>query len=93
MYRNIYRFRTYHRVDMGFSYSIWERGQDAKPRRRTMHWLSHTRRVWISAEVYNLLNTKNEASVRWIKAFNNYEFSLPNYLTSRRVNLRLLVEF
>jgi len=93
VYRNLYRFKTYHRVDMGFSYSLWERGRDTRNGSKFSHWLSHTRRVWISAEVYNLLNTKNEASVRWIKAFNNYEFSLPNYLTSRRINLRLRVEF
>jgi hypothetical protein len=93
VYRNIYRFKTYHRVDIGFSYSIWERGRDNGYRSKLGHWLSHTQRVWISAEVYNLLNTKNEASVRWIKAFNNYEFSLPNYLTSRRINLRLRIEF
>lgn len=90
VYRNEYRFKPYHRVDIGFSYKMW----DEELRRRQARGLfrfSHN--AWISLEVLNLLKVKNEASVRWIKSIYNYEFAIPNYLSSRRINLRLRIDF
>lgn len=93
IFRNIYRLRPYHRVDIGFSYSLWDREAKKNIQSRMFKWLHSTRKAWVSMEVFNLLNTKNEASVRWIKTTNNYEFALPNYLTSRRINLRIRFDF
>lgn len=90
VYRNEYRFKPYHRVDIGFSYKMW----DEELRRRQARGLFRfSRNAWISLEVLNLLKVKNEASVRWIKSIYNYEFAIPNYLSSRRINLRLRIDF
>ncbi|MBK7694127.1 MAG: hypothetical protein IPI30_07350 [Saprospiraceae bacterium] len=90
VYRNAYRFKPYHRVDIGFSALLWD---EAKRLQKPHHVLRFSKKTWVSVEVFNLLKVKNEASVRWIKSVYNYQFAIPNYLTSRRINLRLRIEF
>jgi hypothetical protein len=89
-YRNTYRLKPYHRVDLGFSVLMWDRGwQSRKPN----HFLRFTRQSWISLEVFNLMKVSNEASKTWIKTIYNTQFAIPNYLSSRRINLRLRMDF
>ncbi len=88
--RNTYRFSAYHRVDIGFSFKVWS--QDWKER-RTKHPLRFTRNSWISLEAFNLMKVSNQASNTWIKTIYGTQFAVPNFLTSRRVNLRFRVEF
>jgi hypothetical protein len=90
IYRNPYRFEPYHRVDIGFSLQLWK---DAWLAKRPRHPLRFTRSTWASLEVYNLLKVANEASNTWIKAITNVQYAIPNYLTGRRVNLRVKVDF
>lgn len=91
VYRNDSRLKAYHRVDIGFSLLMWD---DQKPQRKTpFQFLKFTRQAWLSLEVYNLLEVKNEASISWIKSLYNYQFAIPNYLSSRRINLKLRMEF
>ncbi|MBP7273419.1 MAG: TonB-dependent receptor [Saprospiraceae bacterium] len=90
IYRNTYRFQAYHRVDIGFSAKFWE---DSWRERRPKHPLRFTRNTWLSLEVFNLLKVLNVASNTWIKTVYNSQYAIPNYLTSRRINLRLRVEF
>ncbi len=85
-FRNTYRFSAYHRVDIGFSLALWERKwRNLKPN----HPLRFTRSSWVSLEIFNLLQVQNEASHTWIKTVYNSQYAIPNYLTSRRINLRL----
>ena len=90
IYRNPYRFAPYHRVDIGFGFQLWKRDW---LERRPHHFLRFTRSTWASFEVFNLLNVANEASNTWIKAITNIQYAIPNYLTGRRVNVRLKVDF
>ncbi|MBR9922335.1 MAG: TonB-dependent receptor [Bacteroidetes bacterium] len=90
VYRNTYRFSPYHRVDIGFSILLWDAiRRKAKPK----HFLRFTERTWLSLEVFNLLKVQNEASNTWIKTIFNQQYAIPNYLTSRRINLRLRMDF
>lgn len=89
IYRNTYRFKSYQRVDIGFSLALWEQKMRQKSPR---HPLRFTRSSWLSLEVYNLLDIRNEASNTWIKTVYNQQFAISNYLTSRRVNVRFRVE-
>ncbi len=89
-YRNTYRFSAYHRVDIGFSVQLWKDGwRFGKPN----HPLRFSRQTWLSLEVFNLLQVQNAASNTWIKTIYNTQFAIPNYLTSRRINLRLKMDF
>ncbi len=89
-FRNTYRFSAYHRVDIGFSILLWKEGwRYTKPR----HPLRFSRNTWLSLEVFNLLKVQNAASNTWIKTVYNSQFAIPNYLTGRRINLRLKMDF
>ncbi|NNE28091.1 MAG: TonB-dependent receptor [Saprospiraceae bacterium] len=90
VHRNTYRFSAYHRVDIGFSLALWER---AWKKRKPNHPLRFSRASWASLEVYNLMKVQNVASNTWIKTIYNTQYAIPNYLTSRRINLRLRMDF
>jgi hypothetical protein len=90
VYRNDSRFKPYHRVDIGFSYLMWDRN---KKNSSLFSFLKFTRQSWLSLEVFNMLEVKNEASISWIKSLYNYQFAIPNYLSSRRINLKLRFDF
>ena len=90
VYRNTYRYDVYHRVDLGFSFQLWE---EEWRRRKPHHFLSFSRNAWVSLEVFNLMKIQNEASKTWIKSIYGVQFAIPNYLTSRRINLKLRLDF
>lgn len=90
VYRNTYRFKAYHRVDLGFAYQLWDSAwKDKKPR----HPMRFADKVWLSLEVFNLMDVQNQASNTWIKTITNQQFAIPNFLSSRRINLRAKFDF
>ena len=89
-FRNFFRLKPYHRIDIGFSYQLWKA---AWIKRKPNHPLKFAQNSWISLEAFNLLDISNQASVNWIKTLTNEEYALPNNLTGRRINLRLRVDF
>lgn len=95
-FRNGFRFNPYHRVDIGFSFSLWNRERyDANPNKKPVpKFISKNfRNLWLSVEVFNLLQVSNASGNTWIKDFSNTYFAIPNYLTSRRANIRLRADF
>lgn len=90
IYRNTYRFPAYHRVDVGFSLRLWDRERLAE---KPKHPLRFSRSTWVSLEVFNLMAVQNQAGNTWIKTIFNQQYAIPNFLTSRRINLRLRMEF
>jgi hypothetical protein len=90
IYRNSYRFAPYHRVDIGFGFQLWK---EQWRNRRPHHFLRFTRNTWASLEVFNLLKVANEASNTWIKTIENTQYAIPNYLTGRRLNVRIRMDF
>ena len=47
----------------------------------------------LSFEVYNLMGINNVLSHQWIQDVTGRMYSIPNYLTQRRFNLKLLLRF
>ena len=87
--RNPFRFRPYHRLDIGFAFHLWdEKWKADKPQ----HPFRFAKGAWLTLEAFNLMAVSNTASNIWIKAFTNVEYAIPNDLTSRRLNLRLRVD-
>ncbi len=89
-FRNFFRLKPYHRIDIGFSVQLWKAEWI---KRKPNHPLRFSQNSWISLEAFNLLQITNQASVNWIKTLTNEEYALPNNLTGRRINLRLRVDF
>ncbi len=90
IYRNTYRFSPYHRVDIGFAYALWD---STLRKDKPNHPLRFTESAWISLEVFNLMQVQNVAANTWIKTIFEQQYAIPNYLTSRRINLRFKVDF
>ncbi len=90
IFRNTYRLTAYHRVDIGFSLALWEQSRRAE---KPNHFLGFTRSTWLSLEVFNLMQVQNQADNTWIKTVFAQQYAIPNYLTSRRINLRMRMEF
>lgn len=89
-FRNIFRLKSYKRVDIGFSFQLWK---SEWIRNKPNHPLRFAQDSWISIEAFNILDIANQASVNWIKTLTNQEYALPNNLTGRRINLKFRVDF
>jgi hypothetical protein len=76
-------------VDIGFSALLHERGKELPPK----SFFKGFRSIWASLEVFNLLGIQNTVSHIWIKDNENFYYPFPNYLTDRRLNLRVIASF
>ncbi|MEZ5009896.1 MAG: carboxypeptidase-like regulatory domain-containing protein [Chitinophagales bacterium] len=91
-YTDVLRAPGYKRVDIGFS-ALLVGGEKKKERRREGNFGEHFDKVWLSAEIFNLLGNRNTISYRWITDVQNNQWPIPNYLTSRRFNVKLHIKF
>lgn len=89
-YRDTLRTTSYNRVDIGFSYDLLKRRNGKK---RTTGLFGQFDGAFISLEVFNLLGTNNVVSYLWIKDDQNRSYAIPNFLTGRRLNVKLVVRF
>jgi len=85
-YRSGNAIPSYKRVDVGFS-KVLIGGESTKIKSKII------RQMWIGVDVYNLLQINNVISYLWVKDFSNQTYGVPNYLTGRRLNLRLVTVF
>lgn len=83
-----FRLRSYKRIDIGASRVI----VSGKDKILTLKWLQHVESMWINFEVFNLFDFKNENSIFWVSDISRYQHGVPNYLTGRQFNVKLMVE-
>ncbi|MEP6584106.1 MAG: TonB-dependent receptor [Ginsengibacter sp.] len=88
-YRNALIIEPYIRVDLGFSALLLSE----KSLRRSHSPFRSFENIWASLEVFNLIDRANTISYQLIKDFANNTFSIPNRLTPRLLNFKLLARF
>ena len=88
-YLHTLRIPPYRRVDIGFSKQIIGEEASYKPK----GGLRFIKSLWISAEVFNLFQISNTISYIWVNDINKREYAVPNYLTPRQINLKLIARF
>jgi hypothetical protein len=93
-YDQVFYMPPYRRIDLGFSKSI-KRKEKEYPESSPLHYINS---FWIGLDVFNALDIDNTISYQWIKTVGNQtgqasQYAVPNYLTSRRFNLKLIVKF
>ena len=81
----------YRRVDIGFAYMFLEQGRDRM--KHKSKFLRAVKNLGLYFEVYNILGISNVSSFQWISDYENKYYPVPNYLTPRLINLRLVAEF
>lgn len=75
----------YRRVDIGFSFVFLEANRPKVEQ-------SHIRTFWASMEFFNLLDINNTISYLWIRDVSGRRYAVPNYLTPRLINLKLVLQ-
>ncbi|MEM9051095.1 MAG: carboxypeptidase-like regulatory domain-containing protein [Bacteroidota bacterium] len=85
-YKDVERYRAYRRVDIGFS-------KDLMPKNPNKGLFKDFKSAAISLEVWNLLGINNTISYSWIQESSGRQYGVPNFLTQRRVNLKLAFSF
>ena len=88
-YMQTLRMPAYKRVDLGFTKIF----VDDKSDLGSNSFFRHFTNIWITAEVFNILDVNNTISYLWIKDIRNRQYAVPNYLTGRRINIKLTVKF
>ncbi|MEO8583035.1 MAG: carboxypeptidase-like regulatory domain-containing protein [Flavitalea sp.] len=89
-YRNALVIEPYIRIDIGFSALLLD---SEKANRRSHNPFRNFENIWATLEVFNLIDRDNTISYLLIKDFSNTTYALPNRLTPRLLNLKLVARF
>lgn len=89
LYRGVLRAPAYKRVDIGAS-RILISGKDALMNKK---WMKGLQSIWLNLEVFNLMDFKNVNSYYWVTDIYGQQLAVPNYLTGRQFNIKLIVDF
>ncbi|MDX1937049.1 MAG: TonB-dependent receptor [Flavihumibacter sp.] len=89
-YRNALFIDPYIRIDIGFSALLLD---SDKSKRRSHNPFRNFENIWATLEVFNLIDRPNTISYLLIKDFSNTTFTIPNRLTPRLLNLKLVARF
>ncbi len=84
------RLRDYKRADLGISHIF----VDAERKYPESHWLHKFKELSVRFEVFNLFNNQNSITSTWVRDVDSkQEFAIPNFMTSRVLNLQLKMWF
>lgn len=82
-------YRPYRRVDIGFSKQLISEATSFSKGNP----LRYVKNMFISFDVFNLLDIPNTISYTWVKYIDNNYYGVNNYLTPRYFNVKLVMEF
>ena len=82
---NTFRAPAYKRADIGMSYRLLDNNKHTKK--------TFLRNIWLGVDCLNLFGIDNVNSYYWVTDVTNQQYAVPNYLTGRQVNGRILIEF
>jgi hypothetical protein len=89
-YRNGLEIPPYIRVDIGFSALLLD--SDRSKRRSHSPFMGFDN-IWASLEVFNLIDRPNTISYLLIKDFSNTTYTMPNRLTPRLLNFKIVARW
>jgi hypothetical protein len=89
-YRNALRIEPYIRMDIGFSALLLDTEKSSRRSRSPFRSFDN---IWASLEVFNLIDRPNTISYLLIKDFQNNVFTMPNRLTPRLVNFKIVARW
>jgi len=84
------RLRDYRRADLGISYIFADTNNVFKKG----HWLHGFKELDLGFEIFNLFNNQNSITNTWVRDVDTQQqFAVPNFLTSRLLNIKLHMRF
>lgn len=81
----VFRAPAYKRVDIGMSYRMIKREEG--------NHKSFIKNLWLGVDCLNLLGINNVNSYYWITDVTNHQYAIPNYLTKRQLNAKIILDF
>ena len=82
---NSFRATAYRRADIGMSYQLLDNSRREKK--------TFLKNVMLGVDCLNLLGIDNVNSYYWVTDVTSQQYAVPNYLTGRQLNARILLEF
>ena len=80
-----FRAPAYKRADIGMSFRLTGEADKSPSFRKP--------RIWLGIDGLNVFGIANVNSYYWVTDVTNHQYAVPNYLTGRQINGRVLVEF
>ena len=87
-HEDILRIPDYRRADIGFSAILKSANKNI-----TSKWLNKFNSIWVSLEVFNILDINNTVSYLWVADITGREYAVPNFLTKRQLNTKIIFSF
>ncbi len=84
--KQVFRAPAYKRVDIGLSYKVFDYSKHPHVYGKSGFFND----IWMGIDALNLLGINNVNSYYWITDIQNTQYAVPNYLTGRQLNLRLI---
>ena len=81
-YRNAFNGPIYRRVDVGFSKMLIFNSNK-----------NLFNSIWIGAEILNLFGSENVISYSWVNDIFSQQFAIPNTLSARFLNIKMIVKY
>lgn len=88
--KGYFRSASYRRVDIGFS---WELLGEDYPIRRRSAFAGTFKNVWLGVDLFNMFDIKNTNSYYWVTDIFNQQYAVPNFLTGRQLNFKIVADF
>jgi hypothetical protein len=87
-YTDEFKIPAYKRVDIGFSKDL----VSDESKKTSVFLKKHFSMLSLHAELFNLLNFKNTGSYLWLNDKKDNQYAVPNYLTFRKFNFRVIAK-
>ncbi|MDR2843551.1 MAG: TonB-dependent receptor [Candidatus Symbiothrix sp.] len=88
-YKPRFRASPYRRVDLGLTYLLW--GEDNRYRNTSVgRYFKH---IWAGLDCFNLFDIKNVNSYSWFTDVSGTQNAVPDKLTGRQWNIKLVADF
>jgi hypothetical protein len=85
---DVFKIPAYKRADIGFSKDL----ADPEGKKTSIFIKKYFQTLSLHAELFNLLNFKNTTSYLWLNDKMANQYAVPNYLTSRMFNFRVIAK-
>ncbi|HXB29456.1 MAG TPA: carboxypeptidase-like regulatory domain-containing protein [Puia sp.] len=89
-YRDALIIDPYIRADVGFSALLLD---NDKANRRSHNPFRKLENIWATLEIFNVINRENTISYLFVKDFSNTTYAMPQRLTPRIINIKLITRF
>jgi CarboxypepD_reg-like domain/TonB-dependent Receptor Plug Domain len=89
-YRDALIIDPYIRADIGFSALLLD---NDKSNRRSHNPFRKLENIWATLEIFNVIDRENTISYLFVKDFSNTTYAMPQRLTPRLVNLKVVTRF